>query len=100
MNRVGAIVLAMSLVSAVGIPACSQVATPPHSLLATRDHEALARWYEHEAANLRQRSRDMEAMIEEYDKDPERGSKQMVHPPKTDFVQECRTLARLYADAA
>ena len=80
--------------------ACTIIAPPPQELLAKNDHAALAVCYEKEAANLRQKAREMEVMIEEYRKDRERGRKLMIHPPKTDFVQECHILAAMYRNAA
>ncbi|TLY18397.1 MAG: hypothetical protein E6K69_00255 [Nitrospirae bacterium] len=90
----------IGLVTALGLSACTLVTTPPQEFVAKHDQAALAIWYEKEAANLRQKARDMEIMIEEYRKDRERGRTLMLHPPKADFVQECRNLASMYTDAA
>lgn len=84
----------------VGVVACTIIAPPPQELVAKNDHAALAVWYEKEAANLRQKAREMEVMIEEYRKDRERGGKLMIHLPKFDFVQECHNLAVMYTNAA
>lgn len=84
----------------VGVVACTIIAPPPQELVAKNDHAALAVWYEKEAANLRQKAREMEVMIEEYRKDRERGRKLMIHPPKFDFVQECNNLTVMYTNAA
>ena len=84
----------------LGTVACTVIAPPPQELLAKNDHAALAVWYEQEAANLRQKAREMEVMIKEYRKDRERGRRLMIHPPKTDFEQECNNLAAMYTNAA
>ena len=38
---------------------------PPAKLLERHDHAALARWYEQEAATLRQRAEEMRTMVQE-----------------------------------
>ena len=89
------------LLVALGLSACSFVATPPAELLARNDHVALAAWYENEAARLRQKAQEMEQMVEEYRRDPERAQRMMSHgSPKVDFVQQCHILAAAYRNAA
>jgi hypothetical protein len=70
------------------------------SLVAKQDHQAVAAWYEKEAASLRQKAHEMEVMEEEYRQDPERGRQLMVHAPKADFIEACKKLAAMYTDAA
>lgn len=55
--------------------------------------------YVKEAAHLRQRAKDMMVMAEEYQKNPESGSRGVVSP-KIDLVQHCQTLAAIYTKAA
>jgi predicted class III extradiol MEMO1 family dioxygenase len=76
------------------------VAPAPQALLAKNDHKAVAAWYANEAAKLRQKAHEMEVMEEEYRQDPERGRQLMVHAPKADFVEACKTLATMYTNAA
>lgn len=89
------------LLVALGLSACSFVATPPDELLVRNDHAALAAWYENEAARLHEKAKEMDLMVEEYRKDPERGQSKMSHgSSKADFVQECKILAAAYRNAA
>lgn len=90
----------LALLVIFGVVACTIIAPPPQELVSKNDHAALAVWYEKEAANLRQKAREMEVMTEEYRKDRERGRRLMIHPPKADFVQECNNLAVMYTNAA
>jgi len=86
---------------ALGLSACSFVATPQDELVAKHDHVALAAWYEKEAARLHEKAKEMDLMVEEYRKDPERGRSLMSHgSSKADFVQECKILAAAYRNAA
>lgn len=89
------------LLVAMGLSACSFLATPPAELLARNDHVALAAWYENEAARLRQKAQEMDQMVEAYQRDPERARQMMTHgSPKVDFVQQCHILAAAYRNAA
>jgi len=89
------------LLVALGLSACSFVATPPDELLARNDQVALAAWYENEAARLHQKAKEMDQMVEEYRRDPERAQRMMSHgSPKVDFVQQCKILAAAYTTAA
>ncbi len=86
---------------ALGLSACSFVAAPPADLLAKDDHVALAGWYENEAARLIQKAKEMDQMVEEYRKDPDRAQRMMSHGTlKVDFVQQCHVLAAAYRNAA
>ena len=90
----------LALLVALGLSACSFLASPPDELLARNDHVALAAWYENEAARLRQKAKEMDQMVEEYRKHPEHASRMMLHGPKADFVQQCQILAAAYRHAA
>lgn len=91
----------LALLLASGLSACSFIATLPADLLAKNDHVALAAWYDNEAARLRQKAKEMDQMVEEYRKDPDRAQRMMSHgSPKVDFVQQCKILAASYGNAA
>ena len=96
MNRIVAVLVLIG----VGLLACTMIAPAPQALLAKNDHKAVAAWYGHEAAMLREKAHEMEVMEEEYREDPERGRQLMVHAPKADFIEACRKLAAMYTDAA
>jgi hypothetical protein len=96
MNRIVAVLVLVG----VGVMACTMVAPAPQALLAKNDHKAVAAWYEHEAAMLREKAHEMEVMEEEYRQDPERGRQLMVHAPKADFIEACKQLATMYTNAA
>lgn len=96
MNRLVAVLVLI----VIGLVACTIVDPAPQSLVAKNDHQAVAAWYEKEAAGLRQKAHDMEVMEEAYRQDPERGRQLMVHAPKADFVTACKALATMYTDAA
>ena len=90
----------LALLVALGLSACSFLGSPPGELLARNDHVALAAWYENEAARLRQKAKEMDQMVEEYRRDPERAQRMMSHgSPKVDFVQQCHILAAAYRNA-
>ena len=92
---------ACTVLLAVGLSACSFVGTPPAELLAKKDHVGLTAWYENEAARLSEKAKEMDQMVEEYRRDPERAQQMMSHgSPKADFVQECQFLAAAYRHAA
>ncbi len=90
----------LALLLVIGFWGCAMIDDPPHTILARQDHAAIAAWYEKDAKDLRQKAKEMELMVEEYQKDPERGRQQMVHTKKVDFAEQCKTLARFYTDAA
>jgi len=83
-----------------GLAGCSMVGNPPVGQIAQNDHAALAAWYEKEAANLRQKSKDMEEMAQKYQKDPQLAHIEGKFPPKADFVQHCNALSGMYSKAA
>ena len=84
----------------MGIVACSTVASPPVSQIATTDHAALATWYDKEAAQLRQKSKDMELMAQRYRERPALVAIEGKHAPKIDVQQHCNNLVSLYTKAA
>ena len=63
----------------LGLSACSFTATPPADLLDRNDHVALAAWYDNDAARLRQKAKEMEQMVEEYQRNPEQAQQRMSH---------------------
>lgn len=95
-NLVKGIVAALMM---VGVVACTVTDSPPQDLVTKNDHGGLETWYVKEAAHLRQRTKDMMAMAEEYQK---------IHEPSTPgavsakivLVQHCQTLAASYSKAA
>ena len=84
----------------MGIVACSTVASPPVSQIASTDHAALATWYDKEAAQLRQKSKDMELMAQRYLKYPALIAIEGSHAPKTDVQLHCNNLVSLYTKSA
>ncbi len=89
-----------ALLVALGLSACSFVATPPDDLVARNDHRALAAWYQNEAARLYEKAKEMDQMVEVYQRDPERAEQMMSHGSrKANFGQECKTLAASYRNA-
>lgn len=79
---------------------CSMVASPP-SQIAPTDHAALAAWYEKEAAQLRQKAKDMGEMAKRYQETPQHVSNlERGRPAKDDFIQHCITLGGLYTEGA
>jgi hypothetical protein len=83
----------------VGVVACAVIASPPQDLVAKNDHVGLETWYVKEAAHLRQRSKDMLVMAEEYQKNPGPSTRGVLSP-KIDMVQHCQSLATMYGKAA
>ena len=81
----------------VGVVACTVTDSPPQDLVAKNDHAGLETWYVKEAAHLRQRTKDMMAMAEEYRKLPSRPGSA---PAKILLVQHCQNLIATYAKAA
>lgn len=67
---------------------------PPKELIERNDHSALANWYEKEAASLRQRADQMNAMALDY-------QKRMTKPgQQSDLVRHCEKLGERYRNAA
>jgi hypothetical protein len=86
----------------VGVVACSENSSPlqaPQDLVAKNDHAGLETWYLKEAAHLRERTKDMTAMAEEYQKIHGASTPGAVSA-KIVLVQHCQTLAASYAKAA
>src|SRR5436190_15366382 len=99
-NLVKGVVAALML---VGVVACtvpdSDSHSPPQDLVAKNDHAGLETWYVKEAAHLRQRTKDMTAMAEAYQK-IQGSSTPAAVSAKIVLVQHCQTLAASYAKAA
>ena len=71
---------------------CASV--PPKELIERNDHSTLASWYEKEAANLRQRADQMNAMAMDY-------QKRMTKPgQKSELIRHCEALVDRYNKAA
>ena len=83
----------------VGVFGCSMVPSPP-SQIAPTNHAALGAWYDKEAAQLRQKAKDMEAMTQRYLKYPQLAHIEGGLPPKADFIQHCSALGALYTKGA
>ena len=83
-----------------GVVGCSMVAHSPVAQIAPTDHAALVAWYDNEAAQLRQKAKDMELMAQRYVKDPHLGHIGGQVNPKFDMVQHCNSLIGIYSKAA
>lgn len=83
----------------MSMAACSMVASPPTQIAPT-DHAALAAWYDKEAAQLRQKAKDMELMAQRYLKYPALIAIEGKHAPKADVQQHCNNLVSLYTKSA
>ncbi len=86
----------------VGIVACSENSSSPQApqdLVAKNDHAGLETWYLKEAAHLRQRTKDMTAMVEQYQKTPGPSTPGAVSA-KIVLVQHCQALESMYSKAA
>ena len=83
-----------------GLVGCSMVASPPVSQIASTDHAALAAWYDKEAAQLRQKAKDMELMAQRYRERPALVAIEGKHAAKTDVQQHCSNLISLYTKSA
>ena len=71
----------------------------PQDLAAKNDHAGLETWYVKEAAHLQQRTKDMMAMVEVYQRI--HGSNKVgADTAKTVLIQHCQSLAASYAKAA
>lgn len=69
---------------------------PPAQLIKNHDHVALAKWYEQEAAALRQRAEEMRSMVQEVsDYDPKG-----FYQDKLTIMIHGKDLADDYSDAA
>ena len=83
-----------------GVVRCSAVSHPSISQIAPTDHAALVTWYDKEAAQLRQKAKDMEDMRIRYLKYPALIAIEGKHAPKTDVLQHCSNLVSLYTKSA
>ena len=83
-----------------GVAGCSMVGHPSVGQIATNDHAALAAWYDKEAAQLRQKSKDMERMQQRYIDEPHLYHMEGRNAPKFDMVQHCNNLIGIYTKAA
>ena len=83
-----------------GVVGCSMVGHPPVSQIAPTDHAALAAWYDNEAAQLRQKAKDMELMAQRYQERPALKAIEGGHAAKTDAQQHCNNLVSLYTKSA
>ena len=83
-----------------GVVGCSMVGSPSAGQIAPTDHAALVAWYDKEAAQLRQKAKDMELMAQRYQERPALKAIEGKHAPKTDAQQHCNNLVSLYTKAA
>ena len=83
-----------------GAVGCSMVGSPPVDQIAPTDHAALAAWYDKEAAQLRQKAKDMERMQQRYIDEPHLYHMEGRNAPKFDMVQHCNNLIGIYTKAA
>ncbi|MEP6960089.1 MAG: hypothetical protein ABI980_15285 [Nitrospirota bacterium] len=84
----------------IGFWSYGMIDTPAETMRAKNHHAAIAAGYEKDAKDLRLKAKEMEMMVQEYEKDPEGAQQQMVHTKKVDFAEQCKTLARIYTEAA
>lgn len=98
-NLLRGVVVALMMVGIVACTVPSDIDSVPQDLVAKNDHAGLEAWYVKEAAHLRQRTKDMTAMAEVYQK---------LHGPsapgdasaKFVLVQHCQALAASYSKTA
>lgn len=83
-----------------GVGGCSMVASPSVSQVAPTDHAGLVAWYDNEAAQLRQKAKDMEQMADRFQNDPVLRQTESAGIGKRDVVQHCQALASMYAKSA
>ena len=83
-----------------GLVGCSMIANPPVGQISQNDHAALATWYDKEAAQLRQKAKDMELMAQRYRDHPALVASEGKHAPKIDVQQHCNNLVSLYTKSA
>ena len=83
-----------------GVVGCSMVSNPSVSQVAPTDHAGLVAWYDNEAAQLRQKAKDMEIMQQRYIKDPHLSHIEGESTPKFNMVQHCNNLIGIYTKAA
>jgi hypothetical protein len=83
-----------------GVAGCSMVSNPSVSQVAPTDHAGLVAWYDKEAAQLRQKAKDMELMAQRYREYPALIPIEGKHSPKVDVQQHCNNLVSLYSKSA
>jgi hypothetical protein len=83
-----------------GVVGCSMVGSPPVSQIAPTDHAAFVAWYDKEAAQFRQKAKDMERMQQRYIDEPHLYHMEGRTAPKFDMVQHCNNLIGIYTKAA
>jgi hypothetical protein len=83
-----------------GLGGCAMVASPPVGQIAQNDHAALAAWYDKEAAQLREKSKDMADMAVMYRKNPAYAHSAMGGSHKASIEQHCDALVDMYAKSA
>ncbi len=99
-NLVKGIVAVLMMVGVVGCTVPSDIdSAPPQDLVAKNDHAGLETWYVKEAAHLRQRTKDMMAMAEKYQKIQGPSTSGAVSA-KIVLVQHCEALESMYSKAA
>ena len=76
------------------------VGHPQVGQIAPNDHAALAAWYDKEAAQLRQKAKDMEMMQQKYIEDPHLAHIEGKSSPRFNMVQHCTNLIVIYTKAA
>lgn len=70
---------------------------PPRDLILRDDHAGLARWYEQEAATLRDKAEEMRRMAEEYANPTYLPSPKQT---KEELIVHCQLFTKLYTEAA
>lgn len=75
----------------------SCASAPPQDLILRDDHAGLARWYEQEAAKLRDKAAEMHRMMEEYAKPTYTPSPKHT---KEELIAHCQLFIKLYTETA
>lgn len=75
----------------------SCAAHPPSELIILDDHAALARWYDRQAVQLREKATDMQRMMEEYNKPTFVPS---AKETKDGLIAHCQLFIKLYSETA
>lgn len=70
---------------------------PPQDLILRDDHAGLARWYEQQAATLRNKAEEMRRMAEEYAKPDYLPSPKQT---KEELIAHCQLFIKLYIETA
>jgi len=98
-SLVKGIVAALMMVGVVACTVTTDTDSAPEDLVAKNDHAGLETWYLKEAAHLRERTKDMAAMAEQYQKTP-RPSTPGAVAAKTVLIQHCQALESVYSKTA